>query len=198
MADYVPTAEEFRRLAQEGYNLVPVYREVVADLETPVSAYLKITGGGRTCRFCWRASKAASGWRVSVSWGRSLTAYCGRARESRTGPATRCLRWRLSWDASAPRRWMVCRASSAALSGISPTRRSTTSSHRRPWPGRTHRDCRSPSSSSRTPCSSSITCGTASRSSPRLTWTVHRMRRMRAPRSASTNLLSASRVRSRA
>ena len=44
MASYVPTKEEFVRLAGEGYNLIPVYREVVADLETPVSAYLKIAG----------------------------------------------------------------------------------------------------------------------------------------------------------
>ena len=44
MASYVPTMEEFVRLAGEGYNLIPVYREVVADLETPVSAYLKIAG----------------------------------------------------------------------------------------------------------------------------------------------------------
>lgn len=51
MADYVPTAEEFKRLAREGYNLIPVYREVVADLETPVSAYLKITGGGESVSF---------------------------------------------------------------------------------------------------------------------------------------------------
>ena len=32
-------------------NLVPVCREVVADLETPVSAYLKVTGGGRKGSF---------------------------------------------------------------------------------------------------------------------------------------------------
>ena len=51
MADYVPTIDEFRRLAREGYNLIPVYREVVADLETPVSAYLKITGGGESVSF---------------------------------------------------------------------------------------------------------------------------------------------------
>ena len=51
MADYVPTVEEFKRLALEGYNLIPVYREVVADLETPVSAYLKITGGGEGMSF---------------------------------------------------------------------------------------------------------------------------------------------------
>src|SRR5512140_4025789 len=33
----------FRRLAREG-NFVPVYREIIADLLTPVSAFLKIGG----------------------------------------------------------------------------------------------------------------------------------------------------------
>ena len=38
---YHPSLEEVRGLASEG-NLVPIYREVPADLETPVSAYLKV------------------------------------------------------------------------------------------------------------------------------------------------------------
>ena len=38
---YTPTLEEVQALAGQG-NLVPVYREISADLETPVSAYLKI------------------------------------------------------------------------------------------------------------------------------------------------------------
>ena len=42
MAQYYPPIERFRELASQGSNLIPVYREVVADLETPVSAYLKI------------------------------------------------------------------------------------------------------------------------------------------------------------
>ena len=42
IAHYDPTIEAFRELAKGPGNLVPVYREVVADLETPVSAYLKI------------------------------------------------------------------------------------------------------------------------------------------------------------
>lgn len=36
-----PTIEEFRQLAKKG-NLVPVWREILADTETPVSAYLKL------------------------------------------------------------------------------------------------------------------------------------------------------------
>lgn len=39
-----PTLEEFRKLAKPG-AVVPVYRDVVADLETPVTAYLKIAKG---------------------------------------------------------------------------------------------------------------------------------------------------------
>jgi anthranilate synthase component 1 len=42
MTHYHPTIEAFRELAKGPGNLIPVYREVVADLETPVSAYLKI------------------------------------------------------------------------------------------------------------------------------------------------------------
>ncbi len=45
MSPCVPTKEEFERLASEGCNLIPVYKEVAADFETPVSAYLKIAGG---------------------------------------------------------------------------------------------------------------------------------------------------------
>ena len=41
---YYPTLDEVRRLQKQG-NLVPVYREIVADLDTPVSAYLKIARG---------------------------------------------------------------------------------------------------------------------------------------------------------
>ena len=41
---YYPTLEEVKKLENQG-NLVPVYREIMADLETPVSAYLKIAQG---------------------------------------------------------------------------------------------------------------------------------------------------------
>jgi len=41
---YYPTLEEVRQLKQYG-NLVPVCRDIQADLETPVSAYLKIARG---------------------------------------------------------------------------------------------------------------------------------------------------------
>jgi anthranilate synthase component 1 len=41
---YYPDFEDFVKKAQEG-NLIPVYREILADLETPVSAFMKIDGG---------------------------------------------------------------------------------------------------------------------------------------------------------
>ncbi len=42
---YYPTLEEVKQYEGKG-NLVPVYREIVADLETPVSAFLKVSRGG--------------------------------------------------------------------------------------------------------------------------------------------------------
>ena len=41
---YHPSKEDFIKRSQQG-NLVPVYREVLADMETPVSAYRKIARG---------------------------------------------------------------------------------------------------------------------------------------------------------
>jgi len=41
---YHPTFEEFCKKAEQG-NLIPVYKEILADLETPVSAFIKIDKG---------------------------------------------------------------------------------------------------------------------------------------------------------
>lgn len=37
--------EQFRKLASQGYNRIPVTREVLADLDTPLSTYLKLANG---------------------------------------------------------------------------------------------------------------------------------------------------------
>jgi len=42
---YYPTLEQVKGMKGEG-TVVPVYGEIVADLETPVSAFLKINEGG--------------------------------------------------------------------------------------------------------------------------------------------------------
>jgi anthranilate synthase component 1 len=41
---YYPTYDDFCKKAKQG-NLIPVYREILADLETPISAFLKINRG---------------------------------------------------------------------------------------------------------------------------------------------------------
>ena len=45
---YYPSLKEFRKKAKKG-NLVPVYKDIFADTQTPVSAFRKIDKG----RFCW-------------------------------------------------------------------------------------------------------------------------------------------------
>lgn len=41
---YSPTFEQFKQLAQQG-NLIPVYRDILADMETPLSIYRKLEEG---------------------------------------------------------------------------------------------------------------------------------------------------------
>src|ERR1700722_20046683 len=47
---YSPTLDEFLKLAGQG-NLIPVTRRVLADFETPLSAYQKIRGQGESFLF---------------------------------------------------------------------------------------------------------------------------------------------------
>ena len=37
--------QDFQQLAADGYNRIPVVREVLADTETPLSTYLKLAKG---------------------------------------------------------------------------------------------------------------------------------------------------------
>src|SRR2546430_16199889 len=49
-AMYFPTQEELLKLASQG-NLIPVARRLLADFETPLSAYRKIRGQGESFLF---------------------------------------------------------------------------------------------------------------------------------------------------
>ena len=61
---FKPSLEEFKKLSKSG-NLIPVYKEILADLDTPVSAYMKIgdgeysfllesvEGGEKWARYCF-------------------------------------------------------------------------------------------------------------------------------------------------
>src|SRR4051794_20285410 len=47
---YSPTLEEFQKLAAQG-NLIPVTKRLLADFETPLSAYRKLRGQGESFLF---------------------------------------------------------------------------------------------------------------------------------------------------
>ncbi|MBI5188392.1 MAG: chorismate-binding protein [Nitrospirae bacterium] len=74
-----PDLEEFKSLSLRG-NLIPVYREILADVETPVSAYLKlggtpsfllesVVGGEKWARYSFLGSKPS---KVIRGWGRKI------------------------------------------------------------------------------------------------------------------------------
>ena len=37
--------EKFRQLGEEGFSNVPITREIIADLDTPLSCYIKLARG---------------------------------------------------------------------------------------------------------------------------------------------------------
>src|SRR5688500_8791328 len=86
-----PTLEEFIAKAEHG-NLVPVYREILADTETPVSAFLKVgnrphafllesvEGGERIARYSFIGGEA---FLVMKSWGRRVELLHDHRRETR-------------------------------------------------------------------------------------------------------------------
>ncbi len=45
------TPEQFNQLASQGYNRIPISREILADLNTPLSAYLKLASGAYSYLF---------------------------------------------------------------------------------------------------------------------------------------------------
>jgi len=90
----LPSAREFRTLAKT-HTLVPVYRTVVADLETPVSAFLRIAaevpeafllesveGGERVGRYTFIGIEP---YKKMVSRGRAIVIEEGRKRQSFEG-----------------------------------------------------------------------------------------------------------------
>lgn len=56
---YIPSLDDFREKAAQG-NLIPVYREILADTETPVSAFLKINDG--CCAFLLESVTGGEKW----------------------------------------------------------------------------------------------------------------------------------------
>ena len=56
---YFPSLEEFKKKATQG-NLIPVYSEILADMETPVSAFKKI--GKNKCSFLLESMEGGEKW----------------------------------------------------------------------------------------------------------------------------------------
>ena len=114
---YYPSLEEVERLADQG-NMVPVYREVSADLETPVSAYIKVArppysfllesveGGEHIARYSFIGTEPLG---VVWTWwpARRAGSSCTLARRRASAPSHR------NWDRGSSRR-MQCRRTDAA------------------------------------------------------------------------------------
>ena len=133
-----PNEREFEALAAQGYNLIPVWREIAADLETPVSAFLKVArgeyafllesvqGGEKWGRYTFLGSEPAMVMRGRG--GRLDLTRPGRSVEVRSVKSP--LEGSARRDAPLSRLSVarVCRASSAARSAFSPTTSRATSS----------------------------------------------------------------------
>ena len=92
--EFTPTPEAFRKLARS-HTLIPVYRTVTADLETPVSAFLRIAdeepeafllesveGGEHVGRFTFIG---IAPYKKMVARGRQITVEEGRRRRTFAG-----------------------------------------------------------------------------------------------------------------
>ena len=91
-AMYKPSLDEFKAKAKQG-NLIPVYKEILADLDTPVSAYLKIRegthsfllesveGGDKWARYCFLGCDPAT---VIQTKGDTVTVQSPQGRETRS------------------------------------------------------------------------------------------------------------------
>ncbi len=90
MASFFPGKSDFLKLARKG-NLIPVYREILADLDTPVSAFLKmgdrpyayllesVEGGERVARYSFLGGEPSL---VFKSKGRRITLLKNGVEES--------------------------------------------------------------------------------------------------------------------
>ena len=132
VSDPWPPREDFHALAEQG-NLVPVYREILADLETPVSAFLKIDAA--PTRFLLESVEGGEKWGrysfLGTAPARGLRESAARRSRART-PGGACTRARPTADPLAALRELLagvppggaaaaCRASPAAPSAISAT-----------------------------------------------------------------------------
>ena len=173
-----PSFDEFVQLAKDA-TLVPVYRQLIGDTLTPVSAFCKIQEGDWAFLFesvvggerrrpvqlpRLRPVPALPGLRHARADPASRAGGRRRAAGAATTP-TRCGCWKRSWPPTARRTCPACRASAAAPSATPATTPSATSSACRTR-RRTTAACPTCASPSTTAWSSSTTSTRPSPSSP--------------------------------
>src|SRR5579872_3174656 len=76
-----PSLAEFRELAKRG-NLIPIFTELIADAESPVSAFQKIDDGGYSFLF-ESVEKSDQAGRYSFVGGQPSTIFESRGRTIR-------------------------------------------------------------------------------------------------------------------
>ncbi len=91
-----PVIDEFRNLAAQG-NVVPVYAQLAADFETPLSAYLKISGEGEAFLFESAESVGENG-RYSILGSNSRTIIKAYGHEITLCENGSCRQWTAEKD----------------------------------------------------------------------------------------------------
>ena len=81
------TELEFQSLANEGFNRIPMIAEALADLETPLSLYLKLAQSERSGANSFLLESVVGGER----FGGTRSSACRPARSY--APATACPKW---------------------------------------------------------------------------------------------------------
>lgn len=91
-----PSLAEFRELAAHG-NLIPVCTELIADAETPVSAFEKIEDGGY-CFLFESVEKSDQAGRYSFVGGRPRITFESRGRQIRIVENGKVTEWETTTD----------------------------------------------------------------------------------------------------
>ena len=95
------TPDEFAALADQGHNRIPLVREVLADLDTPLSVYLKLAEGPYS--YLFESVQGGEKWgrysiiglpcRTVLKVTRAAIPWSGTARSSRTAESADPLAW---------------------------------------------------------------------------------------------------------
>src|SRR3954470_17535629 len=98
MRQYFPSPEQFQAIAKEGFELIPVYRQLLGDHLTPVTAFEvlgrdahaflleSVVGGERIARYSFIATSPSLIYRATAGTANITTvgASAGKPKESAT------------------------------------------------------------------------------------------------------------------